>query len=77
MVTDAGRRKGGGEDGEKRRGERRPKPNDTDIHLDKSSKTSSNPASFIQFSMIGTVLWFVADVVGMPDSSGTFRLLLS
>jgi hypothetical protein len=63
---------------ERRRGERRqPKPNDTDIHLDKSSKTSSNPASFIQFSMIGTVLWFVADVVGMPDSSGTFRLLLS
>jgi hypothetical protein len=42
---------------ERRRGERRqPKPNDTDIHLDKSSKTSSNPASFIQFSMIGTVL---------------------
>lgn len=58
-------------------GERRQTRNGTNIHLDRSSKTSSNPASFIQVSMIGTVLWFAVVVAAVvtPGSSGTFRLL--
>lgn len=41
-----------------KRGEEKDDPSQSsaNIHLDRSSKTSSNPASFIQFSMIGTVL---------------------
>lgn len=53
---DVGRKK---DEGRRRKGEEKreeKKSEEKDIHLDRSSKTSSNPASFIQVSIIGTVL---------------------